>query len=191
MSILIDSLPTSLVIDEVEYKINSDFKACIRIMSAFDDPELAWAEKTIIMYENLYIDKPVDFEQAILQGTIFLNMGKEVEESEISLPKYYAFEHDANLIYSAFYQTHSIDLQTTSLHWWKFMALFMDLGSDTGFCSMVNLRKRLNDGTATNEERAMARDMSDVVYLPDTTSLSLEDLETEQAFMDALGLGSS
>jgi len=84
------------------------------------------------------------------------------------------------LIYAAFRQTHGIDLQKELLHWWVFLALFQDLGADTAFCSLVNLRRRVKSGQATKEEREHAIKMGDAFELPEVDEL-LEPEENENA----------
>ena len=41
------------------------------------------------------------------------------------------FEEDADLIYAGFMQQYGIDLQESSMHWWKFMILLENLGNGT------------------------------------------------------------
>ncbi len=49
--------------------------------------------------------------------------------------KLYDFVIDSGRIFSAFYKTYSIDIEAMldTIHWWKFMAMFNELSSDTIF----------------------------------------------------------
>ena len=152
-----------------------------------EDPELTMAEKTAIMIQNLYQDLPENMELAAKMATKFLNGGSDSEE-ETSDIRVYSFSKDANLIYAAFRQTHGIDLSTASLHWFEFLALFMDLGSETTFCSLVSLRKRVKTGKATKDERAAAREMGDVFDIPEIDTRTLEEKDMEREFMRKLGM---
>lgn len=133
----------------------------------------------------VYVDMPQDIEQAIIKAHLFLN-GGEITESDDPPMRLYSFAKDANYIFAAFRQTHGIDLQTTDLHWWKFLALFMDLGSETTFCQLVGLRKRIKTGKATKEERETAREMGEVFDVPDVDDRTLDEKEAEQDFLRKL-----
>ena len=187
MNILVEKLPSTVVIDGVPYPINTDFRFCVRTILAFEDDELTSYEKTLVMLKNLYPVIPDNSKAAVEQASIFLNGGNTPSEDKIETAlRLYSFGQDANFIFAAFKQTHGVDLEQTQMHWWKFMALFMDLGADTTFCSMIGLRKRIKTGTATKEERATAREMGDLIELKEPDTRSLEDREAEDKFMRAL-----
>lgn len=183
MNILTETLPTAIEIANTEYQINSDFRTALRIILAFEDAELTPQEKQIILLSSLFVTIPADVEQAIVKANLFLNGGK-VDDKEPEPYRLYSFAKDADFIFAAFRQTHGIDLQTADLHWWKFLALFMDLGSETTFCQLVSLRKRIKTGKASKEERAAARDMGDLINLPDVDHRTLEEKEQEAKFLD-------
>jgi hypothetical protein len=189
MNILIETLPTAIEIDGIEYDINYDFRSCLRIILAFEDSSLAAFEKQMILLENLYRDIPTNLEQAIRKGIKFLNGGKEEEMSGKSQPRLYSFEKDAPFIMAAFKQTHDIDLETSDMHWWKFMTLFMDMGSDTTFSNLVSLRKRVKTGKATKEERAAAREIEDIFDLPEIDNRTLEEREIDNEFIERFKRG--
>jgi hypothetical protein len=187
MNILVDELPTRVKVGDKVYKIVTDFRTCLKIILAFEDPEIAMYEKNIIMLELMYPVIPTNIEEALKQGIKFLNGGKEVISTTEPGLRVYSFSKDANFIFAAFRQTHGIDLEKMNMHWWKFLALFMDLGSETAFCSMVNIRKRIKTGEATKEERHMAREMEEVFGLPeDDNNLTIEEREAEAIFNQSL-----
>jgi len=189
MNILIETLPTAIEIDGIEYDINSDFRSCLRIILAFEDGSLAAFEKQMILLENLYKDMPTNLEQAIKKGIKFLNGGKEEKTNAKLQPRLYSFEKDAPFIMAAFKQTHGIDLETSDMHWWKFMTLFMDMGSDTTFSNLVSLRKRVKTGKATKEERAAAREIEDIFDLPEIDNRTLEEREIDNEFVERFKRG--
>lgn len=186
MNILIDELPEAIEIGGEAYAIHSDFRTALRIMMAFEDNDLANIEKHLVLIENLYQDRPVERDLAFAAGVKFLNMGEESQDDDNG-PRVYSFSKDANLIFAAFRQTHGIDLETAEMHWWKFLALFMDLGADTAFCNLVSLRKRVKTGKASKEERQAAREMGDVFFLPEPDTRTLAEREAEAEFMRLLG----
>ena len=183
MNILTDALPTAVVIDDQDVPISTDFRECLRVILAFEDDTLTPSEKMSILLANLYPDPPPDLEQAAQQGVKFLNCGEAVEAGEGGADglRLYGFGHDANLIFAAFRQTHGLDLQTVEgLHWWAFVALFMDLGAETAFCQLVGLRKKVKTGKATKEERALYNELDD---LPEPDTRTAEEREREAEFM--------
>ena len=183
MNILLDDLPEAIVIDGKEYPINWDHRTGIDCILDFESPELTIEEKGLLLIRRLYKEPlPVNLSEAMRLGIKFLNGGKdEVEDNPFSEHyRLYSFEKDAGLIYAAFRQTHGIDLQKETLHWWVFLALFQDLGADTAFCSLINLRRRVKSGQATKEEREHAIKMGDAFDLPEVDEL-LEPEENENA----------
>ncbi len=187
MNILTDTLPESVVIGGKDFAIRTDFRVCLKTIMAFEDNELTPQEKASILLSNLYVDLPTDTEQAIAQANLFLNGGKVGSEDDEPSPRVYSFSKDANFIFAAFRQTHGIDLQKESLHWWEFLSLFMDLGSETTFCQLVSLRKRVKTGKATKEERQAAREMGDLIDVPEFDDRTLAEKEAEAEFLRKIG----
>ena len=153
---------------------------------ACEDNDLTPQEKNLVILANIYPDVPEDIEEALKQALWFLDGGKEGEGSGDGI-RLFSWSRDANLIYAAFRQTHGIDLATAELHWWVFLALFMDLGQDTAFCQLTALRSRVKKGKATKEERAAAREMGEAFDVPDVDDRTLEEKEAEERFMQLIG----
>lgn len=188
INILIDELPDQVLIDGELYDLDTDFKTAIRIIQDFEDDELTVYEKNFLMIRRLFPTMPENTDEAIKQALKFLDGGETPTEGEETTPvRLYSFSKDANLIYAAFRQTHGIDLQTAKLHWWQFLALFMDLGADTTFSNLVNLRKRVKEGKATAEELKIAAEMGDTFIVPDPDTRTWDQIkedERKQALTD-------
>ncbi len=185
MNILTDAPPETVEINTTEYRLNTDFRACLKIIMAFEDNELTPQEKQLILLGNLYSVVPNDLNAALDRANWFLNGGKETTPDEVTPThiRVYSFAKDGNFIYAAFRQTHGIDLATAQLHWWTFLALFMDLGQDTTFCQLTALRKRLKTGKASKEEQAAAHEMGEMVDIPDVDDRTLSEKEAENEFL--------
>jgi hypothetical protein len=188
MNILTDALPETVTCNTTEYQVRSSFRDCLRIMLAFEDNTLTGQEKQIILLNALYSVVPADISEAIKAANWFLNGGRDSDEESDGM-RLFSFTTDANLIYAAFRQTHGIDLATAELHWWQFLALFMDLGSETTFCQLVALRKRIKTGKASKEERAAAREMGEMFDVPEVDTRTLEQKEAERRFFELVKLG--
>lgn len=185
MNILVDEPPETVTITDTEFQLNTDFRACLKIIMAFEDNELTPQEKQLVLLGNLYSVVPNDLTAALDRANWFLNGGKEdtPDENPTNPVRVYSFAKDGNFIYAAFRQTHGIDLSTAKLHWWTFLALFMDLGQDTTFCQLTALRKRLKTGKASKEEKAAAFEMGEMIDLPDVDERSLDEKEAENEFL--------
>ena len=182
MKLLVDELPTAVEIGGKEYAINVDFRACIRTILAFEDPDLTGQEKQMVMLQNLFPVMPDDPGGAIEQALKFLNGGQLNEVPDESPLRLYSFAKDAGYIFAAFRQTHGINLETDNMHWFSFMALFSDLGSDTSFCNLINLRKKVKTGKATAEERQAAEEMGDAFLIEEPDLHSAEETEISDTF---------
>jgi len=159
-------------------------------MADFENPEFDQDEKGYLMLNRLYRDLPDDrdgefYQEALSKATKFLNAGDETGQETEGKPRLYSFDKDARLIYSAFSQTHGVDLQTADMHWWRFIALFMDLGADTAFNSMVNLRKRYHEGKLTDEEKKLVARLGNDFLLEQEESYEPLDPD-EIAFIELL-----
>lgn len=190
-NILVDLLPTAVELGGEEVALNTDFRDCLRVILAFEDPALTDVEKQAVLLDNLYPDPPSDVAEAFEMGIRFLDNGGDGSPGdEGDALRLYSFEQDAALIFAAFRQTHGIDLESVEyLHWWKFLALFMDLGSDTTFCTLVALRKRIKTGRATKEEQRLYREMRDVADLCEPDTRTAVEIEQEAEFLRLVAEG--
>jgi hypothetical protein len=182
MNLLLGQLPKTVEINGHEWLINHDFRACLQTILAFEDPDLTPEEKNVVLLNNLYPEIPPDQGKALKAALDFLNGGEETQE-ETEGPRLYSFAKDANYIYAAFRQTHGIDLSTVQMHWWVFLALFMDLGSETVFCNLISMRKRYRDGKLTKEERREYNQHPELYDLPEIDTRTLEEKIAHDNFM--------
>jgi hypothetical protein len=175
MNLLTDAPPLSVAIDGAPYRIRTDFRDCIRVLIACEASDLTQAEKIYsVILGYFYLDPPPDAEKALEAARMFLNGGKSYEGE--SGPRTFDLAKDADSIYAAFRQTHGIDLTTAALHWWQFLALLRGLDSESDFRQLIGLRYRLKTGKATKEEQAAAREMGDLINLPEPEeALSAEE----------------
>ncbi len=185
MNVLTDPFPTKLTVGDEEIPIEADFRTAIRILLAFDDPELAEAEKRAVACELLYRQKPGDMAKAYQRAVWFLNRGKETDgRSGGGDGAPYSWEHDAPYIYTAIRQTYGLDLETTpDLHWWKFLGMFLDLG-ECFFSRILYYRAGRRAGKLTPEEQRAVAGMRDAIDLP--VRLSAEERAELEAFERAL-----
>ena len=84
----------------------------------------------------------------------------------------FSFEHDSDMIYSAFYQQYNIDLSSAKMHWWQFKALFNGLSDTTQFIKVVGFRGVNLSEIKNNEMRKYYSKMKRIYKLPDNRSES-------------------
>lgn len=166
-------------------RIRWDFRSCLTINLAYENSQLTQIEKQSVLLGWFYYERPKNVQEALEKAMAFLNQNQSNEEGE-SGPRVFSFEKDSSMIYAAFLQTHGIDLQTAKLHWYQFLALFADLGPDTAFCQLRNLRYRIKTGRATKEERQAAAEMQDLIDLPELDTRTYEERLKDKRFMDIL-----
>ena len=186
MNMLCDRLPTSIFVSGKEYPVNSDFRACVRIMVMFEDLELTDQEKNTLLYDMLFpAEKPEANEESMRAIMEFLNCGKSSEESSYH-PKTYSLEKDAQYIHSAIRQTYGIDLGAVEyMHWWEFVAYLMDIGEDCLLCRMIALRSRYYEGKLSQEEKRYWAQNRALLEVPQPQSD--EEVAAEDEFLRLLG----
>lgn len=166
-NLLISKLPTSVVIDGAEVKINTDFRICLKIILAFEDEELTNSEKCYILLHNLYGDSiPTNTNEAINQGIIFLNCGEICDNTPENSPRLYSFEKDSRYIYSALKLDLNVNLDN-GLHWWDFVNYFMVINEKSFFARMIYLRAQKAKGKLTKEELQYWNEHKDILDLND------------------------
>lgn len=186
--ILIADLPTKIRVNDKIYDINYDYRSIIKIITAFEDPNLYDVEKVKIMVNLLYRDNipNENLEEACKKASLFIDLGQKITKR--TTKRIYSFSKDANYIFSGINQTHHIDLSLNpNLHWWKFMALFMDMGTDCFFSNLVYFRKRRNEGKLTKEEKKEYKKIKDLIELDEIpTEELIRRTEAKNKFLQEL-----
>lgn len=140
-------LPTTLTVNGVEKEIRSDYRACMRIMCAFQDAELNDMERLQILFKILYVDdiKKDEVKEALERAMWFLNLGEEEEETNVSKKPLYNWSQDEQIIFSAINKVAGTEVRTIDyMHWWTFISLFMEIGEGT-FNTIVSIRNKKNN----------------------------------------------
>lgn len=154
-NILIDPLPSTLIVDGREFSIETGFRTGILFEQLTLDSTISSGDKVINALNLYFLDEwPEDKEAAIDAILWFYSCGahetkqeqQEEGESKKAVKKakpeqrIYDYDVDAGLIYAAFLQQYRIDLTKDDLHWWQFIALFNALSSDCELCRIMGYR---------------------------------------------------
>ena len=163
---MIGVLPTSLVIQDKEYKIRTDYRVALAILSAYNDCELNNFDKFLLTIEMLYIDIPPkdNYKEAYEKAVWFLNM-RDVEYN-VKQPKLYDWEQDESFIFSAINKVIGKEIRNEEYcHWWTFLGYFNEISEST-FNTLVCLRNKKTKGIKlTKEEQEFYRKNKEIVDL--------------------------
>lgn len=128
-----DKPPESIMIDGVEYPINTDFRIWMKFYKAAQKREGLedFFEQLALPFSQSAANAVCDFYAEPMK----YGAGKDTGE------KVFDFDVDAPSIYSSFFSTYEIDLtEVEGLHWWKFISLLRSLPDDCEFKRIVHYR---------------------------------------------------
>lgn len=147
MSVLTVPFPTQLQIDGVNCPIHSDFRTVLRCYETLGDKKELSRDEMMEVLSMFYVRQRCYTEDHIDKMFWFFSCGREKEKkvfprkiAGINNKQSFDFVEDAELIYAGFMQQYGIDLQTEEMHWWKFMILLENLGSDTKLQRVMEYR---------------------------------------------------
>lgn len=167
------TLPDAIVVSGSEFGIRPGHKNILRILRLYEDPNVRDEDKEPRMckwfFTGLVPPNPskvfVDF---LLCGA---------EPAGDSTRRDYDYEFDAPEIFASFLMLYGIDLVSTSLHWWKFRALFA--GCLRSSCPLSEkIRVRLCNPEKCEDPKEAERARADV-QLPERISLTEQLLQKE------------
>ena len=195
MSILERNLPTSVLINGVEYPIRSNFRTRIKFEELMQDPEVNDRDKVWLALRLFYPEIPDDMDQAVEQLLWFYRCdkrdnlyAKKVKKRKAKkVNRIYDFELDDDYIYAAFMAQYHLDLHKVRyLHWWKFRAMFNSLSDDMQISKIMEYRAVELD-KVPKEKRSFYKRMKMLYALP----LSRNEEERQKALENALLSGKS
>ena len=168
-----EELPTSVVINGEEYKVDMSFDNIITINEALNDDELSWEVQLYIGLKRLFVDLP-DLPMKELEKVFvetykgLVGIGEKKVKLDIKgnpMPSSpgedggkpsYDLVQDAEYIFASFFQYYGMDLHEHlgKLHYYKFRALLNGLGEDTIFQKIVHIRTcDLPSGKGSGKEK--------------------------------------
>ena len=174
-------LPTSVTISGKETPIRSDFRAILDIMEALNDPDLDDYDKTEAMLEIFYpeLDQISDYEEAVAQALWFIDGGRTALKKKS--PRLVDWEHDFERIIAPVNRVLGYEARAAEyLHWWTFLAAYMEMGPDSVFSQVVSIRdKKARGKKLEKHEREWYRRNREMVDLPSHYTEAERALEKE------------
>ena len=140
-------LPTTLSFGGREWAIETDFRQVLRILAAYEDPDLANEEKAQICLYNLYVDAekipPDQLQAAYDAATAFIDHGNKGDNGG---PRTMDWNQDAPLIFPAVNRVAGFEVRGVDyLHWWTFLGYFMEI-KDSVYATVLSLRQKRSRG---------------------------------------------
>jgi hypothetical protein len=176
-------LPTSLQVGGVGYSIRTDFRDVLRVLSNFSSSKYNEQEKamaTIIIMFPAWKEIPQElYGEALEQVTDFIDAG--IAKSGKESPATMDWDKDAPIIIPAVNRVLGKEIRAMEyLHWWTFVAAYMEIGRSL-FSSVVSIRKKRLDGEKLDdEEKKFLRENRELIELKQERS------EEEKEFLSKL-----
>lgn len=150
-------LPTSLHVGGANYKIRTDYRVILDILSAMNDPGILdpgmtedekQAEKVLTMLQILYIDfdsmPPRDWKEAAEKACDFIDCG--IRDDGTPKPRLMDWEQDAPIIVPAVNKVCNFDVRSVKyMHWWTFFGYYMEIG-ECMLSTVVSIRDKKRRG---------------------------------------------
>lgn len=140
---MIWELPVSLNVNGREQPIRTDFRDILKILAAFDDPDLEPQEKEYVCLYILYVDydsmPKEDYPEAYKAAIQFIDNGVEGESNG---PRTMDWEQDARILFPAVNRVAGYEVRSVPyLHWWTFIGFFMEI-KDSVYANVLSLRQK-------------------------------------------------
>ena len=136
-------LPTTLEVGGIERNIRTDYRDILRILCAYEDPDLEKKEKVLVCLTVLYEDvkeiPPELYGEAIEKAKEFIDHGASKKEGTTRTMDW---EQDAPLIIPAINKVAGREVRAERLHWWTFLGYYMEIG-ESQFSTVVGIRQKL------------------------------------------------
>lgn len=180
MNVLMDDLPCTVTVANVEIPINTDYRTGILFEQTLSDPVMPDNEKLDTVLKLYYGDgifpllDDMDTVQEALNGIMWFyrcgadeTAGSETEGGASGKDPPFSYEHDAGYIYAAFIEAYGIDLTKNRLHWWQFRALFLGLPETVLFCKIMGYRTMEIPPKMPKEKKKFYQRMKRIYKIPE------------------------
>ncbi|MEA4875398.1 Gp15 family bacteriophage protein [Anaerorhabdus sp.] len=128
---LLDEYPNEVIINEVAYTIESNFKEILKVLQLHNDNAFSEEEKILNSISLFYkTEIPHNFQEAYNEMLNFIKMYSTDEQNQTKSPSILDYEIDNRMIYSAFKQNYRIDLNKENIHWYEFNCLLENLSDN-------------------------------------------------------------
>ena len=137
------NLPVSVQISGAEVSIRTDFRVILEIFVMLADPELSDPDKTEALLRMFYEDRPADTAAAIAAFRDFVDPSPSAGGG----PSLVNWSRDFPLLIGPV--NHVLGTECRSmpyLHWYTFLAAYMEISPDSVFAQTLRIREKLARG---------------------------------------------
>jgi hypothetical protein len=144
---MVFDLPVTLEVGGIEWDIETDYRQILRILAAYEDPDLSDNEKVAICLYNLYVDfetmPPELYKDAYDAAMEFIDNGNKNESAGARVMDW---TQDAPLIFPAVNKSAGFEVRSVKyMHWWTFLGYFMEI-KDTVYSTVLSIRQKKKRG---------------------------------------------
>ncbi len=189
-------IPTSVVIDDVEYKIrnNGDYRVILDCFQALGDIELTAEERLlaglIIFYadfnsiDDFTSDTPLS--KLVNEMYHFFNCGSDTVGTK-SNRKLIDWEQDSQLICSAVNKVCGEEIRLKPyVHWWTFMGYFTAIG-ESPISTIIHIRDKIINGKKLEKHERQYRAENPQYFI--WNNKTIEEQEAEKLVHDLWNSG--
>ena len=173
------SLPTTVIINAIQYEIRSDFRTVLEIFTMLDDPDLSDADKTEALLRMFYVNRPEDPKAALQAFTNFVDPRQAAKSRTTKTQsRLIDWQQDFDLMVAPI--NHILNTECRSqpyLHWRTFLAAYLEIPPESVFARVLRIREKLRTGKKLEKyERTWYNKNRDLVHLKPKFSKAEEDI---------------
>lgn len=182
-------LPKTVDIDGEKYNIRYDFRVILEIIIMLTDPDLTDDDKAEALIDMFYCDPDDIYDIKAAVDACYRFIDGESQTPTKKGPRLTDWKQDFEYIiapvnrvlgYESRAVDYDIDNNTGGVHWWTFMAAYMEIGGDCLFSQIVSIRDKQARGKKLDKyERDWLRRNSDLVKIRTVYSSKENDLLDE------------
>ena len=188
------SLDKSVNIGDEEHAVRYDFRVILEIITMLNDAELSGEEKTEALLDMFYLEPERisrgEINEAVAACFTFIDGGKE-QRPQKNRARLTDWEQDFEFIIAPVnrvlgYESRAVDYDpesnTGGVHWWTFLAAYMEIGGDCLYSQIVTIRdKQAHNKKLEKHEKEWLKRNRDIVTLKKPTT------EAEDEFLKQWG----
>lgn len=147
---MVGELPRVINVNGVPYKIRTNYRDILKIIMAFNDPELKDNEKVFVCLFILYLDfykiPKNEYEIAFNAALKFIDYNTGKDEHAHRSPRVMDWEQDESLIFPAINKIAGYETRSAKyIHWWTFLGYYMEI-TEGIYSSILSLRSKKAKG---------------------------------------------
>lgn len=186
---MIGLLPKTLKINDTDYAIRSDFRIALRVLEAYNDPDLSDYDKAVVCLQCIYpsFDSiPKDDIQSALELAYWFLDGGDSPKTKTNERKVIDWKQDERIIFPAINKVAGYETRSTEyLHWWSFLGLFGEIGEGL-LSTVLSIRQKKAKGKKLDKwEQTYYRENKELIDIK--TPLSAEEQAEADRLNELLG----